>query len=1109
MTKADVLSIAHMKTIRIFAVTFALLTLLAVMPMQTRAAGLTETQISALLSLLQSFGAEQSVVANTETALRGGASPATESGIEVALVDTSVEKGSQQNTGTFTMSFDVTAVDDDIYLDRSVTRVPPKEGISAGDGFSWIVMPDSTTDAVSATAVVVTKETESGDSRGAFKVSEGETRRFTMVVTLEAAHAGTIALGLASINWTTDSSDTTPDNQYTAGLGSFQTSFLSFDSSSVQNIKVTAPNGGEQWEIGSLNTITWAPYSYNPDVNPSKDVDAYLMYPEGGVAGKIMDTGKASLHTYFNINDYNTWPKPDVYQVRVVNRVTGASDVSDKYFTLLPRAVDLKVNGSDGPITIASNQKITVSWAGTGVKYCALYNVQNSIGGTAGNIANLPSSGTLSLYFTPARGASVNVWISCERPDGATRGDAVPVNNTSPQPASLQITSPNGGEQIPIGQQYKITWRQAGLSNVSIALYSSDQWKEWIVKDLSLGKDALGVYSYIWTPSPTDTNRNTFKIYITGQKADGSGYVDDKSDAPFSFVTGSPQNASLSASPTSGTAPLALRFSTSINTCDTSRYSIDYGDGTTKALDSLVPIGRSTTNCYFVPTSWPYSYAKAGTYYARLMGGTCNDATYEKSHSDSSSVCYSPSVKIVVDSNSKPACTMSASPSKINPGQTSTVTWTSSNAATAQLSPEWGGEPLNHARVTIVLSKTTTYTGTFTSSSGQVVTCSATVTVAPPVSAAYTLSGYVWSDTDGNGTYSTNEQKLSGRQVELAIPDGATIKTMATDTSGNYAFSGLSAGSYRVRHEVPAGYSRTTDDSLVISITANATLNFGIKQGAVSSATSDARVLDLAGAVVALANSITEAVFVRPFSMVVNGLASVILAISPQSSSANVSAAVSAAAGTGLTEEQVSAVSSLLASFNTDEKMVAQIRLMLKSGGAVKQENKKEGERKMATTTKSGEVRPPLARICPEIAQMLKRGHSGEEVKRLQEFLAQDKDIYPNGEVTGYFGAMTEVALQKWQAKMGVVASGDANTTGFGALGPKTRELIKMKCGEMLPPPKPGMGSSTQNSSGKQGKQPGGVMCAADAKMCPDGRYVGRSGPNCEFKCASASSTQQ
>jgi len=27
------------------------------------------------------------------------------------------------------------------------------------------------------------------------------------------------------------------------------------------------------------------------------------------------------------------------------------------------------------------------------------------------------------------------------------------------------------------------------------------------------------------------------------------------------------------------------------------------------------------------------------------------------------------------------------------------------------------------------------------------------------------------------------------------------------------------------------------------------------------------------------------------------------------------------------------------------------------------------------------------------------------------------------------------------------------------------------------------------------------IMCTQDAKQCPDGRWVGRSGPKCEFIC--------
>ncbi len=35
------------------------------------------------------------------------------------------------------------------------------------------------------------------------------------------------------------------------------------------------------------------------------------------------------------------------------------------------------------------------------------------------------------------------------------------------------------------------------------------------------------------------------------------------------------------------------------------------------------------------------------------------------------------------------------------------------------------------------------------------------------------------------------------------------------------------------------------------------------------------------------------------------------------------------------------------------------------------------------------------------------------------------------------------------------------------------------------------------------------VACTADAMLCPDGSYVGRSGPNCEFACPSEASCER
>jgi peptidoglycan hydrolase-like protein with peptidoglycan-binding domain len=60
-------------------------------------------------------------------------------------------------------------------------------------------------------------------------------------------------------------------------------------------------------------------------------------------------------------------------------------------------------------------------------------------------------------------------------------------------------------------------------------------------------------------------------------------------------------------------------------------------------------------------------------------------------------------------------------------------------------------------------------------------------------------------------------------------------------------------------------------------------------------------------------------------------------------------------------------------------------------------------------------------------------------VAALQQFLAEDPSLYPEGTVSGYFGALTEAAVQRFQARYGIVSSGSAATTGYGAIGPKTR----------------------------------------------------------------------
>lgn len=84
--------------------------------------------------------------------------------------------------------------------------------------------------------------------------------------------------------------------------------------------------------------------------------------------------------------------------------------------------------------------------------------------------------------------------------------------------------------------------------------------------------------------------------------------------------------------------------------------------------------------------------------------------------------------------------------------------------------------------------------------------------------------------------------------------------------------------------------------------------------------------------------------------------------------------------------------------------------------------------------------------VCATINQNLSLGMENAEVKKLQEYLARDKSIYPEAITSGYYGMLTQQAVQRWQVQYGVVSSGSPSTTGYGAVGPKTRAAMAAAC---------------------------------------------------------------
>ncbi|EAM51570.1 SdrD B-like domain-containing protein [Crocosphaera watsonii WH 8501] len=90
------------------------------------------------------------------------------------------------------------------------------------------------------------------------------------------------------------------------------------------------------------------------------------------------------------------------------------------------------------------------------------------------------------------------------------------------------------------------------------------------------------------------------------------------------------------------------------------------------------------------------------------------------------------------------------------------------------------------------------------------------------------LGDFVFEDTNGNGIQDSGEAGVSGVEVQLQNPDGTPVTdgngdpiTTTTDADGEYAFTGLTPGEYKVTFVAPEGFEFTTpnvgDDNAVDS----------------------------------------------------------------------------------------------------------------------------------------------------------------------------------------------------------------------------------------------------------------------------------------------------
>lgn len=143
-----------------------------------------------------------------------------------------------------------------------------------------------------------------------------------------------------------------------------------------------------------------------------------------------------------------------------------------------------------------------------------------------------------------------------------------------------------------------------------------------------------------------------------------------------------------------------------------------------------------------------------------------------------------------------------------------------------------------------------------------------------------------------------------------------------------------------------------------------------------------------------------------------------------------------------LTSSQIASIINLLTSFGADEAAVSNVASVL-YGSQDSNTASVADSNTAAVAQASPDCVPPLFEYTLEVGSYDE--NTNGEVSKLQGFLTRSGD-YTYPEITGYFGLSTQTAVQKWQARNGVVLGGSPETTGYGVVGPQTRAALAQVC---------------------------------------------------------------
>ncbi len=230
----------------------------------------------------------------------------------------------------------------------------------------------------------------------------------------------------------------------------------------IPSIVVTAPNGGERWQIGSSQRISW---HASAGLVGGVSIQLSRHFPSDSVWEILGTTPSGDGFTWVVTGPVTTTAR---IRVRAMNYNVDYFDISNENFSIISadttRMRVVRPNGYE-VWTIGSDQRIT--WASHLTAGTAVISLNRNFPGDSGWVilghAVLPSDG-FTWHVTGPITERARIRVMVERIGDVSDANFRIVESHPVPGPRIVVTSPAGGDAWAIGSQHAITWQTEGVT---------------------------------------------------------------------------------------------------------------------------------------------------------------------------------------------------------------------------------------------------------------------------------------------------------------------------------------------------------------------------------------------------------------------------------------------------------------------------------------------------------------------------------------------------------------------------------------------------------------------------------------------------------------------